>query len=109
MVVHKQPAESRVMTILSGFCLARRFTRCISVPTANLLPAKLAAALEGVESRFRDARADRFDGLRLEWPDRWLIVRGSNTEPIVRVISEAPTVTEAEELARAACEIIGRV
>ena len=33
--------------------------------------------------------ADRRDGLRLDWPDRWAHVRSSNTEPIVRVIAEA--------------------
>ena len=36
-----------------------------------------------------DARADRRDGLRLDWDDRWVHVRASNTEPIVRVIAEA--------------------
>ena len=38
------------------------------------------------------------DGLRLGWPDRWLHVRPSGTEPIVRLIAEAPTVAEAEAL-----------
>ena len=36
-----------------------------------------------------DARADRRDGLRLDWDDRWVHIRASNTEPIVRVIAEA--------------------
>ena len=36
------------------------------------------------------ARVDRRDGLRLDWSDSWVHVRASNTEPIVRVISEAP-------------------
>ncbi len=49
---------------------------------------------------WRDATADRLDGLRLDWPDRWLHVRGSNTEPIVRVIAEAPTRAEAEAMCR---------
>jgi phosphomannomutase len=47
--------------------------------------------------------------LRLDWPDRWVIVRGSNTEPIVRVIAEAPTSAEAKELVNATCELIGRI
>jgi phosphomannomutase len=77
--------------------------------TTNLPPDKLPAALDAVERRFVDARADRLDGLRLDWPDRWLIVRGSNTEPIVRLIAEAPTSVVAEDLTRAACETISRV
>jgi phosphomannomutase len=46
-----------------------------------------------------DARADRRDGLRLEWGDRWVHVRASNTEPIVRVIAEAAEPQLARELA----------
>jgi len=47
---------------------------------------------------FPDADADTQDGLRLTWKDRWVHVRPSGTEPIVRVIAEAPTVAEAEAL-----------
>jgi phosphomannomutase len=44
--------------------------------------------------------ADRQDGLRLDWPDaaRWLHLRASGTEPILRIIAEAPTEAEAREL-----------
>jgi phosphomannomutase len=73
------------------------------------VPEKLSAALNTVERRFADAKADRLDGLRLDWPGRWLIVRGSNTEPIVRAIAEAPTAAAAEQLASAACETIAAV
>lgn len=46
------------------------------------------------------AEADRRDGLRLEWPGgRWLHVRESGTEPVVRVVAEAPDGEAAEELA----------
>ena len=41
-------------------------------------------------------------GLRLSWPDRWLHVRPSGTEPIVRVIAEAPTEAEAAKLIKMA-------
>lgn len=47
---------------------------------------------------FADARADTQDGLRLAWSDRWLHVRPSGTEPIVRVIAEAPTEQQARDL-----------
>jgi phosphomannomutase len=77
--------------------------------TAKLVPEKLAAALDAVERRFGDAKPDRLDGLRLDWPDRWLIVRGSNTEPIVRLIAEAPTAPAAAELVDAAAEVVSGV
>ena len=47
---------------------------------------------------FSDAESDTQDGLRLEWSDRWVHVRPSGTEPIVRVIAEAPTAAEAADL-----------
>jgi phosphomannomutase len=40
------------------------------------------------------------DGLRLAWSDRWVHVRPSGTEPIVRVIAEAPDEAQARELVR---------
>jgi phosphomannomutase len=51
-----------------------------------------------------EARADRRDGLRLDWDDCWVHVRASNTEPIVRVIAEAAD----GEKARALADRIGR-
>jgi len=53
--------------------------------------------------RWPEAAADRVDGLRLDWEDRWVHVRPSNTEPIVRVIAEAPD----QVLAKKLCEEVG--
>ncbi len=58
----------------------------------------LAAQYRRLESAFPDAERDLRDGLRLGWADRWLHVRPSGTEPIVRLIAEAPTRAEAEAL-----------
>lgn len=57
-----------------------------------------------LRGRFADAAADETDGLRLAWRDRWLHVRPSGTEPIVRYIAEAPTEALAQELVRAAMD-----
>ena len=62
----------------------------------GLLP-KVNAALE---KRWPEAIANRLDGLRLDWPDRWVHVRPSNTEPIVRVIAEAPNAAAAEQICK---------
>jgi phosphomannomutase len=59
---------------------------------------KLAAALEAIRRRWPEARVNTDDGLRLDGPDWWLHVRGSNTEPVVRVIAEAPTADRAKQL-----------
>jgi phosphomannomutase len=74
--------------------------------STSLAPEKLPAAVTAVEHHFNHAAADRLDGLRLDWPDRWLIVRGSNTEPIVRIIAEAPQRAAAEQLVAETCAII---
>jgi phosphomannomutase len=63
---------------------------------------RISPALAALERYFRDAKADRLDGLRLDWPDKWLLVRASNTEPIVRIIAEAPDAAEAARLCREA-------
>ena len=75
----------------------------------SLPPEKLPAAFDALEKRFSDATADRLDGLRLDWPGRWLLVRGSNTEPIVRAIAEAPTAAEAASLCEAAAKVLAAV
>jgi phosphomannomutase len=53
---------------------------------------------ESLTQRWPEAKVNRLDGLRLDWDDRWLHVRPSNTEPIIRVIAEAPKQTDATEL-----------
>ena len=77
--------------------------------TVRLEVKKLPAALDAAERHFAGAQADRLDGLRLNWPDRWLIVRGSNTEPIVRIIAEAPTAPLAEDLVAECGKVVAGV
>lgn len=60
--------------------------------------APLDAVYASLKSAFADAEVDTQDGLRLTWKDRWVHVRPSGTEPIVRVIAEAPGVEEAQAL-----------
>jgi phosphomannomutase len=66
--------------------------------------ASLDSVYAALRAAFADAGVDTQDGLRLAWKDRWLHVRPSGTEPIVRVIAEAPTVKDAQELVRRARE-----
>jgi len=68
---------------------------------------KVPAALDALERHFDDAKADRLDGLRLDWPEAWLLVRPSNTEPIVRIVAEAQTEPDACRLCDAAANVLG--
>jgi phosphomannomutase len=71
----------------------------------SLNSSKVPSALAALERHFQDAACDRMDGLRLDWPGKWLLVRASNTEPVVRAIAEAATAAEAQRL----CDEAGRV
>ena len=54
------------------------------------------AAFERVAEAFPEATVSRLDGVRVDWPGGWLLVRASNTEPIVRLVAEAANTTDAE-------------
>jgi phosphomannomutase len=62
--------------------------------------APLDTVYDALQSAFPNASVDLQDGLRMSWPDRWVHVRPSGTEPIIRVIAEAPTRGDAEALVR---------
>jgi phosphomannomutase len=72
---------------------------------------KVPAALDALEQYFKDGTPNRLDGLRLDWAGkggrggRWLLVRASNTEPIVRLVAEAATIGEARKM----CDDAGQV
>lgn len=61
----------------------------------------LQAVVAKLASRFPDAKVDRQDGIRFEWEKSWVHLRASNTEPVVRVIAEAPDKEHAVKLCKA--------
>ncbi|TWU37621.1 Phosphoglucosamine mutase [Novipirellula aureliae] len=67
---------------------------------------RLPKLFESLIAAHPDASADTGDGLRLAWNDKWLLVRGSNTEPIVRLIAEAETMQEAKRLCESAAKFL---
>jgi phosphomannomutase len=60
-------------------------------------PDRIYKVLEAFRSRAA-GRADTTDGVRIDGPDGWVHVRASNTEPLLRVIVEAPAEDRAEAL-----------
>ena len=66
----------------------------------------VAAASKALQKQYADASATTGDGLRLDWPDRWVQVRASNTEPILRVIAEAPDRDAATKLLSDAVAVV---
>jgi phosphomannomutase len=59
---------------------------------------KIAAVLRMIRNEFAAYPMDLRDGVKVNLPNGWLLVRGSNTEPIIRVIAEAASETEAQEI-----------
>jgi len=101
-------AAALVLELLAG--TGKRVSEVVAgAPRYAIVKAKLERGTRNAErglddvyaalrSRFPEASADTQDGLRLAWRDRWLHVRPSNTEPIIRLIAEAPTGAEAQQL-----------
>jgi phosphomannomutase len=76
-----------------------------SIPRFSMIKEKLAcpsdkisAVLRMIRSEFAAYPMDLRDGVKVTLPNGWLLVRGSNTEPIIRVIAEAATDAEAQEI-----------
>jgi len=66
--------------------------------------AGLAAGLDRIAAAFPEASASRLDGLLLNYPGGWLLVRASNTEPIVRLVGEQAVGPEGDAAAAAMLE-----
>lgn len=62
-----------------------------------------------VAKRYAHAESNTLDGLKLDFADRWVHLRPSNTEPIVRIYTEAPTRAEADALASEVMATIAEV
>jgi len=59
---------------------------------------RIAKVLDAVRNNYSNENINDIDGVRVDFTDGWVHVRGSNTEPIIRIIAEAPTLQQAEEL-----------
>lgn len=64
------------------------------------------AILNKVKERFAQYDITDIDGVKIDFPDKWVHLRKSNTEPIIRIYSEAHTMEEAEKLGEEMIKII---
>jgi phosphomannomutase len=84
-----------------------------SIPTYAIVKDKLPiqsgtteSILRAVADAFADQQIDQQDGVRVDLADSWLHVRASNTEPIIRLIAEAPTAEAAQQLLDRARQVV---
>jgi phosphomannomutase len=75
----------------------------------TLTKEKLLASIDRLQSQLKSESISTEDGIRLDWPDGWLLLRASNTEPIVRLISEAPDEESARKLIARAKEVMATI
>jgi phosphomannomutase len=64
------------------------------------------AILNKVKEIFADQQVNDIDGVKIDFPDKWVHLRKSNTEPIIRVYSEASSMEVADELGKQLMQIV---
>jgi phosphomannomutase len=108
------PASSYIRDSLIGIALVlemlafrkKKLASIVSeIPTYAIIkdkmpvdPAVVARLKPVLSQTFADQKIDTQDGVRIDWPDKWVHVRPSNTEPILRLIAEAKEAGEARKL-----------
>ncbi|HEX4796011.1 MAG TPA: phosphoglucosamine mutase [Humisphaera sp.] len=66
-------------------------------------------AVEALKGEFKSEKTDTQDGIRIDWPNGWVHARPSNTEPIMRIIAEAPDRGTADERIARVRAVVDRV
>jgi phosphomannomutase len=66
----------------------------------------IAPSLRVIKDLFRGGQFDLTDGVKVMWPDRWLLARPSATEPVIRLAAEAPAESEARALLNRVLEVL---
>lgn len=91
--------------------LKRRYPQyCIAKNRIDLRPGTdVDAILKEVKGIYANEEINDADGVKIDFPDRWVHLRKSNTEPIIRVYSEAATMESADETGRAVMDVIERM
>ncbi|MBO5816955.1 MAG: phosphoglucosamine mutase [Paludibacteraceae bacterium] len=83
---------------------------CISKNRIDLTPEiNVDKVLEAVKEKYAGERINDKDGVKIDFADGWVHLRKSNTEPIIRVYSEAATMEEADALAKKVIDVVWEV
>jgi phosphomannomutase len=90
LLVEESEPLSRIVARYPRYAIVKEKLERPSVPLDGVYAA--------LRDAFSDAAADTQDGLRLSWDDSWVHVRPSGTEPVVRVIAEAPDEARARQM-----------
>ena len=98
-LAHKGCKVSELRATYPDYCIAKN--RIDLTPSTNI-----DAILERIKELFKNEQVNDIDGVKIDFPDKWVHLRKSNTEPIIRVYSEAATMEEADDLGKQLMQVV---
>ena len=98
-LAHKGCTASRLRASFPNYFIAKN--RIDLTPTTDI-----DAILGKVKEMFKNEQITDIDGVKIDFPDKWVHLRKSNTEPIIRVYSEASTMEEADALGKKLMQVV---
>ena len=75
----------------------------------KLLVLDVDGVLTVIKGCYKQFKINDIDGVKIDFPQGWVHLRKSNTEPIIRIYSEAPTMEQADKFAQAVIDEIKRI
>ena len=98
-LAHKGCSASQLRATLPNYFIAKN--RIELTPETNI-----DEILLNIKEQYKNEQINDVDGVKIDFSDKWVHLRKSNTEPIIRVYSEAHTLEEAEQLAKEIMDIV---
>ena len=95
MLADRRRSISNIVATIPRYAIIKDKIASSTAFCGSEASARLAASMR---RHFPDQKLDFQDGVRVDWPDRWVHVRQSNTEPIVRIFAEAGDEGNATDL-----------
>lgn len=98
-LAHKKCTASELRATFPNYFIAKN--RIDLTPSTDI-----DAILEKVKEMYASEKITDIDGVKIDFPDKWVHLRKSNTEPIIRVYSEAATIEEADALGKKLMQVV---
>lgn len=98
-LAHKGCKASQLRATFPDYQIAKN--RIDLTPTTDI-----DTILNQVKQMYADQQINDIDGVKIDFPDKWVHLRKSNTEPIIRVYSEAATMEEADTLGKQIMKVV---
>ena len=98
-LAHKGCKVSELRATFPGYFIAKN--RIDLTPSTDV-----DAILVKVKEMYSNEQVNDIDGVKIDFPDKWVHLRKSNTEPIIRVYSEASTMEEADALGKQIMKVV---